>query len=323
MSVRYPLLLAVAALLGVAMVVAYRWLHRERSRALAAAGLHSIPARRAALRRHVPPLFFLAALLLLLVGLSRPEATVAVPRVAGTMILAVDVSNSMMATDTTPTRLAAAQAAAAKFVRAQPDSVDIGVVAFDQGALTAQQPGNDHAATIAAINGLHTAGGTSLGQALLAALSTIVGHSVSLPADDSSPPPDLGYHGSATIVVFSDGEDTSGPDALAVAALAADAGIHIDTIGIGTVAGTTVEVDGYQVATALDEDTLTQIAQATTGFYHRAGDGADLDAAYHAVDLRITTRPEAMELTGAAVLGAVLLLTAGGVLMVSWYGRIL
>jgi Ca-activated chloride channel homolog len=323
MSFRYPLLLAVAALVCAGLVLAYRWLHRERSRALAAAGLHSVPAGRAALRRHVPPLLFLAALALLLVGLARPAATISVPRVAGTMILALDVSNSMMATDTAPTRLAAAQEAATKFVRAQPDGVDIGVVAFDQGALTAHQPGNDHAATIAAINGLHTAGGTSLGQAILAALSTIVGHTVSLPADDSTPPPDLGYHGSATIVVFSDGEDTSGPDALAVAALAADAGIHIDTIGIGTVEGATVEVDGYQVATALDEDLLTQIAQTTTGFYHRAGDGSSLDAAYHDVDLRITTKPEAMELTGAAVLGAVLLLTAGGVLMVSWYGRIL
>jgi Ca-activated chloride channel family protein len=163
-----------------------------------------------------------------------------------------------------------------------------------------------------------------VGQAILASLAAIVGHSVSLPDPNSdTPPPSLGYWGSATIVVLSDGEDTGGPDALSAAALAADAGVHIDTVGVGTTAGTTIEVDGYQVATALNEDLLTQIAQTTTGSYHRASDAQSLDDIYKSLDLRITAKPEFLELTGAAAGIALALLTIGGLLMISWFGRIL
>src|SRR5207247_2383934 len=148
--------------------------------------------------------------------------------------------------------------------------------------------------------------------AILASLTAIVGRPVSLPDPDSStPPPNLGYWGSATIVLLSDGEDTEGPDPVAAASLAAGAGVHVETIGFGTVAGTTIKVDGYEVATALDEDLLTQIAQTTAGTYHRAGDAQSLDTIYRSLDLRITAKPEFMELTGAAVVIAVLLLTAG------------
>jgi Ca-activated chloride channel family protein len=268
-------------------------------------------------------MLFLSALLLLLVGSSRPIATVQVPRVAGTVILAFDVSNSMMATDVSPTRLGAAQAAAVEFVRAQPDTVDVGVVAFDQGAITAREPTNSHEETVAAINRLRAAGGTSLGQAILASLSAIIGEPVTLPDPQSGAPlPDLGYWGSATIVVLSDGEDTGGPDALLAAELAAAAGVRVETVGIGTVDGTTVEVDGFTVATALDEQSLTAIAQATAGAYHPAADVSQLADIYRDLDLRRTSLPEVVELTGAAVGGALLLLVAGGLLMTAWHGRI-
>jgi Ca-activated chloride channel family protein len=324
MSVQYPVMIAVAVAACLGLAGAYRFLHRRRAEALAAAGLGSPTTGRAGLRRHVPPLLFLAALTLLLLSLARPQATVSVPRVAGTVILAFDVSDSMTAKDAAPTRLAAAQAAATGFVRAQPDTVDIGVVAFDQGALTAHAPTKNHDEALAAISRLHAAGGTSLGQAILASLAAIVGHPVALPDPSAkAPPPNLGYWGSATIVLLSDGENTEGPDALAAAELAADAGVHVNTVGIGTVAGTTIEVDGYQLVTALDEDLLTQIAQTTAGSYHRAGDAAALQEINRSLDLRITTKPESVELTGAAVGAAVLLLTIGGLLMVRWYGRIL
>jgi Ca-activated chloride channel homolog len=320
MTFRYPLMLAVAAAACLAMLLGYRALQRRRSRAVAEAGL-SVP--RAGWRRHVPPMLFLAALTLLLVAVGRPQATVKVPHISGTVILAFDVSNSMTATDASPSRLAAAQAAATGFIEAQPSTVDIGVVAFDQGALTTKLPTSNHADVISAIQRLHAAGGTSLGQAILASLTTIVGHQVGLPdPNGDATPPALGYWGSATIVLLSDGEDTGGPDALAAAGLAADAGVHIDTIGVGTVAGTTITVDGYQVATALDEDLLTQIAQTTTGSYHRAGDARSLDSIYKSLDLRLTAKAESLELTGAAVVAAVLLLMAGAILMTSWFGRI-
>jgi Ca-activated chloride channel homolog len=304
--------------------VAYRWLQGRRASALAAAGLSTANPGRGGLRRHLPPLLFLGALVLLLIGIARPQATVPVPRAAGTVILAFDVSNSMAATDIAPTRLAAAKAAAISFVQAQPDTVDIGVIAFGQGALTTQLPTDKHEETVAAINRLTVAGGTSLGHAILASLAAIVGQSVSLPDPSSDvPPPDLGYWGSATIVLISDGEDTGGPDAVAAAELAAIAGVHIETIGVGTVEGTTIEVDGYQVATALNEDLLTQVAEATTGTYHRAENAQALGDIHRSLDLRITIRDELVELTAVAVGIAVLLLTIGGLLMINWFGRIL
>jgi Ca-activated chloride channel family protein len=168
------------------------------------------------------------------------------------------------------------------------------------------------------------AGGTSLGQAILASLTAIVGQTVSLPdASSNAPPPRLGYWGSATIVLLTDGEDTGGPDAVAAAELAAAAGVRIETVGVGTVEGGTIEIDGYQLATALNEELLTEIAETTRGAYHRAEDAEALGAVYRSLDLRTTTQDELVELTGAAVAVAVLLLTIGGLLMIHWFGRIL
>ncbi|BCB77609.1 hypothetical protein GCM10022251_63260 [Phytohabitans flavus] len=324
MTFRYPLLLAVAVAVGVGLFVAYHLLQRRRAAALAAAGLAPARPRGGRLRRHLPPLLMLGALVLLFLGVARPQATVPVPRASGTVILAFDVSNSMGATDVTPTRLGAAQSTAATFVRSQPDTVDVGVVAFGQGALTTQLPSNDHDSTVAAINRLTVAGGTSLGQAILASLSAIVGQPVSLPdAEAGEPPPDLGYWRSATIVLLTDGEDTGGPDALAAAELAATAGVHIETVGVGTVEGATIEVEGFQMATALNEELLAQVAEATAGSYHRAQDAQSLGGVYDSLDLRITVEDKLVELTGAAVGIALFLLTIGGLLMITWFGRIL
>jgi Ca-activated chloride channel family protein len=324
MSFQYPWVLAIAVALVAALAVAYGRLQRQRSRALAGAGLSAAVPRHGVLRRNLPPILFLAALALLLAGLARPQATVPVPRAAGTVILAFDVSNSMAAKDVTPSRLAAAQAAAIGFVQAQPDSVDLGVVAFDQGAMNTQQPTDDHERTVATIKRLTVNGGTSLGQAILASLAVVVGKPVSLPDPNAdTPPQNLGYFSDATIVLLSDGEDTGGPDAVAAAQLAATAGVHIETIGVGTVKGATIEVDGYQVATALNEDLLTQVAQATAGSYHRAENADALNAVYRSLDLRLTVKDKAVELTGAAIGIAVLLLTIGGLLMINWFGRIL
>src|SRR5690606_9659186 len=154
-----------------------------------------------------------------------------------------------------------------------------------------------------------------------ASLTAVTGESVSLPSPEE-PLPDLGYWGSATIVLLSDGEDTGGPDAVAAAELAAAAGLHIETIGNGTVTGTTIEVDGFQVATALNEELLTTVAATASGSYHRAEDAQALGSVYQTLDLRITTQDEVVELTGVVVGVALLLLTIGGFLMISWYGRI-
>lgn len=324
MSFQYPLLLLVAVVVGAAALLGYRWSQVQRTRVLAAAGLRSTATGWAGLRRHIPPALFLAGLILLLCALARPQATVALPRTSGTVVLTIDVSSSMSAQDVAPTRLAAAQAAAIGFVQAQPDTVDIGLVAFGQGALTTQLPTDDREAMVAAINRLTVAGRTSVGQGILASLAVIVGKSVSLPDPASpAPPPDLGYWGSATIVLLSDGEDTGGTDAVAAAELAASAGVHIETIGVGTAEGTTIESEGFQLATALNEDLLTEVAETTSGSYHRADDAQALSTIYQSLDLRMTTQDESIELTGLAVGIAILLLTIGGLLMINWFGRIL
>jgi Ca-activated chloride channel homolog len=321
MTFQYPVMLAVALAVGVALVLAYRWLQSQRTNALAAAGLR---ANRSGFRRHLPPLLFVAALVILMLGVARPQATVGVPRTAGTVILAFDVSNSMGATDVAPTRLGAAQTAAVEFVRDQPDTVDIGVVAFGQGAMNTNLPTAAREETVGAINRLTVAGGTSLGQAILASLTAITGQTVSLPEPGSGAPlPDLGYWRSATIVLLSDGEDTGGPDALIAAELAAAAGVRIETIGVGTVEGSTIEVDGFQLATALNEELLTEVAATTTGTYHRAANAEAVSAVTRALDMRTTIQDELVELTGWVVGIALLLLTIGGLLMVNWFGRIL
>ena len=157
------------------------WLERDRARAVASTGLAGAAVNRR--RRHAPYLLFVVAVALLLLALARPQATVATPRVSGTVVLAFDVSNSMTADDVEPSRLEAARAAAVDFVDAQPESVDIGIVAFAAGALTMKAPSPDHTEALAAIDRLAPGGGTSLGQAILASLSTITGQTVTLPEE--------------------------------------------------------------------------------------------------------------------------------------------
>ncbi|MEV6298978.1 VWA domain-containing protein [Actinoplanes sp. NPDC051861] len=320
MSFLYPLVLGVAVVVTVAAVWAYTILQKRRTTALAAAGLTS---RQGRVRRHLPYALLLAALPILLIGLARPQAEVAVPRVSGTVLLAFDISNSMSATDVAPSRLAAAQTAAVSFVEQQPTTVDVGVLAFGNQALLTQAPTEDHALAAAAIKRVKPSGGTSLGEAILVGLGTITGKPVSLPEEGQAPTTqDLGYWPSATMVIFSDGEETGGPDVQAAAELAAAAGVRIQTVGVGTAQGGTVEVDGFQLGTALDEQTLTAIAQVTGGTYRPAGDAAALADSTEAIDLRLTTEKEPIELTAPFAAAALLLLTLGALLGTRWHGRI-
>lgn len=322
MSFDYPLVLGIAALVTAGAIAGYVAVQKRRAAALTASGFAPVRSRRASVRRHLPYALLLAAVPILITGLARPAAELKVPRVAGTVLLAFDVSNSMKATDVAPSRLAAAQEAAAGFVEDQPDSVDVGVVVFGEQALLTQAPTDDHGAALAAIKRATASGGTSLGQAILVALGTITGKPVALPADGASPDTKaLGYWPSATIVVFSDGQDTGGPDAGAAAELAAAAGVRIQTVGVGTQKGGTVEVDGYQLATSLDEAELTGIAQVTGGAYHQAGDAAALAATTKSIDLRLTTKKEPVELTAPFAGAALLLLGLGAFLGTRWHGR--
>lgn len=319
MSLAHPVLLVLGLLVAAALVVVAVRLTRRRSAVLAAAGI-AAPGRAG-----VPLALWLSlgGVLLLAVAWAGPAAALPVGRSAGTVVLAMDVSNSMGATDVAPSRLAAAQQAAEAFIDAQPDTVDIGVIGFDQGALTTSLPTADRAASKAAVQNLRLSGGTSLAAAVLGSLSAITGKTVTVP--ESGALPDLGYWGSATIVLFSDGGDTSGGSADAAtgaATLAQNAGVHIETVGVGTATGANVEVDGYQLHTGLDADKLTALAQTTGGGYHPASDAAQLDGVASTIDLRLTVAKQDVPLAGGVTAVALALLVAGTALTAIRTGRL-
>ncbi len=273
--------------------------------------------------------FTIAGVAVLAIAVAGPAASVPVSHASGTVILAMDVSGSMAATDVAPSRLAAAKQAALSFVNAQPGSVDIGVVAFQQGGLEAALPTADHATTSAAVRRLTAGGGTSLGDAVLASLSAITHKTVTIGRDGRAP--NIGYWPSATIVLFSDGQDQAGAtnsstgtdaDTDAATSVAEKAGVHIDTVGVGTTAGTTVDVDGYHLFTALDEAALKSISQATGGTYHPASDASELDGIASSINLRLTVTNEPLPLAGAFIALALALLAAGAVLTVTRTGRV-
>ncbi|WP_066366561.1 VWA domain-containing protein [Herbidospora mongoliensis] len=319
MTFDQPLVLVLAVLLTGGAVAAYTILQKRRNAALAAAGFGGLTG--GGLRRHLPYALLLAALPVLLTGLARPQAEVSVPRISGTVLLAFDISASMKATDVRPSRLAAAQAAAKGFVEKQPSTVDIGVIIFGDQALLTQPPTDDRPATLAAIDRAGANGGTSIGRALLVALGTITGKPVVLP-EEGQQPQSLGYFPEATVVVFSDGQETGGPDVAVAAEVAAASGVRVHTVGVGTARGATVEVEGFNLATALDADLLTAVAQTTGGKYHEAADAQALAATTDAIDLRLTMKKEPLELTAPFAGAALLLLTLGGLLGTRWHGRI-
>jgi Ca-activated chloride channel family protein len=317
MSLSYPPLLILGLLAAAALIVGAVLAGRRRSAALAAAGV-SVAGRH---NNQLGLWLSVGGVVLLAVAVAGPAAALPVGRSAGTVILAMDVSNSMSADDVTPSRLAAAQQAALSFIDAQPDSVDIGVVGFDQGALTTSQPSADRAAAKAAVQRLRTAGGTSLASAILGSLSAITGTPVRI--GDDGDLPDIGYWGSATIVLFSDGEDQGGSDAVSAAAtIAQNAGVHIEAVGVGTADGTTVEVDGYQLHTALETEQLTAIAQATGGTYHRAFEAEELDDIASTIDLRLTVAKQDVPLAGGFIAVALVLLAVSALLTGVRTGRL-
>jgi Ca-activated chloride channel family protein len=320
-------------LLGLAVVplVVLRYRHLVRARAarraeLALLGLVA-PAAVAGRRRHLPPALFLVALALLVTASARPEATVPEPRREGTVILAFDVSGSMAATDLAPSRMEAAKVAAHAFVQRQPPTVRIGVVAFSGSGLVTQEPTADRVSVQAAIDRLAPQGGTALARGLQTSLSAIVGQTVLVDGPDAAAPgvepqgPDLGYHGSAAVVLLSDGENTDGPDPVDVAGIASSAGVRVYPIGLGRPEGTVLEIGGFQIATALDEPMLREIAARTDGRYFPAADEHALAAVYDAIELEWTVEPRRIELTAVLAAAAGLVLLAGVGLSLAWFGR--
>ncbi len=320
----------VALLVLPVVVVAYvrsRRKRRQRTAALATQGLLTTGvARRRSWRWHAPFALSLIALALLAIATARPMATIRAPRREATVVLAIDVSNSMAAADVKPSRLGAAKRAAEAFVRQQPGGVRLGVVAFGPSAVIVQPPTFDHAAVLKAIDHLALGGGTSLAAGILTSLDAIAGKTLIVSkaalAQDNSAEVDIGYFGGSTIVLFSDGEDTSQTGPVTMARLASVAGVRVQTIGVGTAAGTTVQIDGFSVATALDAPTLAAVASVTNGSYHQVDDPAGLKAVSRTINLHFAVVTQYTEVTALFAGAAVLLLVAGALISVVRSGRL-
>jgi Ca-activated chloride channel homolog len=309
-----------------AIYVRARRRRRRRSGALAAQGL--VVTGTASQRRwrdHLPFALFLVALALLVVAAARPEATISTVRRQATVVLAIDVSNSMAAADAKPSRIAVAKSAARAFVIDQPSTVRIGVVAFGSGSTIVQQPTFDHASDLNAISHLSLGGGTSLSAGIATALDAIAGKTLKINAtalnQDNSGDINIGYFGGATIVLISDGENTNPSSPVTMARVASTAGVRIQTLGVGTTAGTTVEVGGFTIATAADPTTLENVASVTNGAYHEVSSSAVANVA-SSINLHFSVVSEHTEISALFVLGAVLVLVLGTVVSLAWHGRV-
>lgn len=282
-------------------------------------------------RRHVPALLFLIGITILILALARPEMVVSLPKVEGIVLLAFDTSGSMAAEDVAPSRLEAAKQVAREFAARQPSTVQIGVVAFSDSGFAVQAPTNDQVAILAALDRLAPQRSTSLGVAISTSLDTIAKLTGQMPAESEDFSPELiptptaappGTYSPATIVLISDGENTSRPDPLEIAQEAARRGVRIHTIGIGSPTGATLEVEGFLVHTQLDEAMLQQIADMTGGTYYNAATEDDLRAIYEKIDPQMVVKSEKTEITALLAGFSLLVLLAGSLLSLIWFGRV-
>jgi Ca-activated chloride channel family protein len=281
-------------------------------------------------QRHIPPFLFLIGLTLLLFALSRPELPVSLPRIEGTVILAFDISSSMLADDLEPSRIEAAKEAARTFVANQPSTIRVGVVAFSNGGLVVQPPTEVQADVLATIDRLSPQGGTSLGQGIFTALNAIAGEAIVLDEDalepgnlaDSVAALQIDEFSSAVIVLLSDGENTEFPEPLEIAQIAAEAGVRVYTVGIGSPEGAMLEIDGFSVVTQLNEPMLQEIASLTNGTYYFAANEEELRDIYENIDLQFTIRGEQMEITAILAGISLMFMLVSGALSMLWFGRV-
>ena len=312
-------------------VCVYAYLRLQQRRIRDAANLGTLGAVRegtatpAGRRRHVPPIIFLVGVALLAVASARPQLTLPIPRMEGTVVLAFDVSSSMAADDVDPTRMDAAKATAKAIVDRRPAGAKLGIVAFGESGLIVQPPTNDDDALDATIDRLVPQSGTSLGRGILTALNLVgeldsgVGSSEMAPVDGTEP---TGAFAPAVIVLLTDGENTDPPDPLEAAQTAIDRGVRVHTIGLGTAEGTVLEVDGFNLFTQLNEPVLEEIALQTEGVYFKIEDLEDVPSVYEELETEFVVESREVEVT--SVLGGVsaLLLLIGGALSLLWFGRV-
>ncbi|MEY4749884.1 MAG: hypothetical protein RIQ60_2098 [Pseudomonadota bacterium] len=329
-------------LLVPALVLLYLWLLARRKRT--AVRLASLALVKQAMgrgpgwRRHVPPALLLLALALLLLGSGRPTAKIKLPSQQETIILAMDVSGSMRATDVQPNRITAAQEAAKAFIAGLPRQVRVGVVSFAGTAAVVQPPTLSRDDVAAAIDRFQLQRGTAIGSGIVLSLATIfpdlpfdmslITGQRAMPTPADAPPKvkpepvEPGSYSSAAIILLTDGQRTTGPDSMEAAKLAADRGVKVYTVGIGTKNGEIIGFEGWSMRVRLDEETLKAIANATRADYYYAGTAEDLKQVYQGLSSRLVVETRETEITAFFALAGGLVMLLGAGLGLWWFGRV-
>jgi Ca-activated chloride channel family protein len=329
------------------LVLLYLWLlRRKKKTALRYASLSIIKDAMGpgqTVRRHIPPVLFLLAMAAMLLAAARPVAVVTLPSNQQTIILAMDVSGSMRATDVQPNRLVAAQNAAKAFIGELPRTVKVGIVAFAGSAQVAQLPTVNREDLITAIDRFQLQRATATGNAIVISLATLFPDAgISLESLQGGrdrqrgfaidgerkekkefTPVAPGSYTSAAIIMLTDGQRTTGVDPLEAAKLAADRGVRVYTVGIGTVDGETIGFEGWSMRVRLDEETLKAIANKTSAEYFYAGTAHDLKKVYETLSSRLTVEKKETEVSALLAMAAAVLALLSAGLSLLWFNRIL
>ena len=329
------------------LVVLYLWLlRRKKKTALRYASLSIVKEAMGAgqtVRRHVPPALFLLAMAAMLLAAARPVAVVTLPSNQQTIILAMDVSGSMRATDVQPNRLVAAQNAAKSFINELPRHVKVGIVAFAGSAQVAQLPTVNREDLVTAIDRFQLQRATATGNAIVISLATLFPDAgIALESMQSGrerprgfaidgekkekkdfTPVAPGSYASAAIIMLTDGQRTTGVDPLEAAKMAADRGVRVYTVGIGTVDGETIGFEGWSMRVRLDEETLKAIANKTSAEYFYAGTAQDLKKVYETLSSKLTVEKKETEVSSLFALAAAALTLLSAGLSLLWFNRIL
>ena len=327
------LLLALPAIVAIYLLV----LKRKKRSALRYANLELVKEAMGKglwWRRHLPPAILFAALAAMLTAIARPSAVITLPAHHETVILAIDVSGSMRANDVEPSRIEAAQAAARAFIAQQPRSTRIGVVAFAGSAALVQAPTSNRQDLRAAIDQLQLQHATAVGSGILVSLKALFPQQefdlpnagnprAAKPAASSSKAAKPGSYASGAIILLTDGQTTAGPDPVDAARVAADQGVRVYTVGVGTDSGQILTGEGWSMRVRLDEEALKAIADLTRGEYFYAGTARDLKKIYESLRSKMVMETKETEITAlfSAIAAAAVLLSAS--LSLLWFNRVL
>ena len=302
---------------------------------------------RNGMRRHIPPALFLLAMIVAIFAIARPTTTLTLPSEQMTLALAIDVSRSMQATDVSPDRISAAQAAAKAFIADIPKNVRLGIVSFAATAQIVQSPTENQEDMIAAISRFQLQRGTATGSGLMLALAMLFpddGIDVEAavfdgalsgrlraqsldaqrkPAAKKVKPVPVGSYKSGAIVLLSDGRRTSGPDPVEVAKMAVERGVRVFTVGFGTKDGAAANMGGYwSYYFTLDEEALKAVAKMTGGEYFHAGNANDLKLVYQNLSAKFTLERKETEVSSLFSAAAALFALIAVLLTLVWfYGR--